>query len=180
VNKPELAQRLGVTSKRLTTIANALFEGEEKQEFDDQEATQIKGVVEFMRQKNEASVRKAVNAYKEGTAAAIKYNPRSGDDRPVAIVGDREAGIAALSQQHYDMARKRAIKQAVAIQETSQTLLADFLEHGIPLDEISEVDLDVLECSSERVYDAALGKYDSASNYLPALARPKMLSAAIN
>jgi NACalpha-BTF3-like transcription factor len=178
MHKTELAQKLGITVKRLATITTALFECE-KLVFDEPEISQVKGVIEFMQQKNEASVRKAVALYKEGVATATKLDPRNQNLLNLGS-GNREGGVATLSQEQYQMARKRAIKQAVAIQETSQSLLADFLEFGIPLDEISEEQLEVLEISGDKVYEAALGKYDSVGNYLPALAQPRMLSAAID
>ena len=174
-----LADKLGITLKRLATIAKALFD-EEKAEFTELECTQIKAVVEYMQQKNEASVKKAVELWRQSSTELIRHNPRNSSILPITSAQQKE-GISELSQQHFEMAKKRAIKQAVAIQETSQILLANFLENGIPLDELSEADLDALEVASEKVYDAALGKYDAAGNYLPALAQPaRMLSAAID
>lgn len=180
MHRTELADRLGITSKRLITIANTLFEGESKLTFTEDETLQVKGVIEYMRQKNEASVRKAVQQYKEAANSefAINLDPRSNSSLIPRKHG--ECGNTQLSQQQLEIAKKRALKQVVAIQEASQLFLADYLENGIPLDEISEVELEALEVAGERVYDAALGKYDAVSNYLPALAQPKMLSAAVN
>ena len=179
MNRTDLAQKLGITSKRLITVANALFETE-KLVFTEDEISQVKGVLEYMRQKNEASVRKAVQQYKESSElVAAKIDPRSNSSL-IVKPGNQEAGITQLSQQQLEIAKKRALKQVVAIQEASQLFLADFLENGIPLDEISDLELEALEVAGERVYDAALGKYDAAGNYLPALAQPKMLSAAID
>lgn len=111
MHRTELADRLGITSKRLITIANALFEGESKLTFTEDETLQVKGVIEYMRQKNEASVRKAVQQYKEVSLSETTVNsdPRSNSSLIPRKHG--ESGNTQLSQQQLEIAKKRALKQ---------------------------------------------------------------------
>lgn len=175
----KIAQNLGITSSRLTTISNSLF-GAAQSEFSEIEAEQIKGVVEVIRSSNERSVKKAVEIYQSGVAAANRIDPRK---QQVTTNRSKPAveGLGAALTNANETAKALAERQVTAILELTNAYVADWLVNGIPIDVISQQSLDRLEASNERVYAETLGKIDGVGNYLPALVQefsPKMLSSA--
>lgn len=180
-----IIQQLGITPSRFATIATSLFDEAEKVEFSQEEVEQIEGVVKFIRLHNERSVKKAVEAYKQGIAAENRIDPRA--KSPVAVAAanqNRSAGLAQTTQDAAHVAKAIAERRVASILELANELTADYLLNGIPLDVISQDSLDRLEDSTDKVWAATLGKLDSAGNYLPALVQElggkKLLSAAID
>lgn len=177
----KIAQNLGITSSRLTTISNTLFGGPQS-EFNEVEAEQIKGVVEVIRSNNERSVKKAVEIYQSGVASANRIDPRKQQVTNKSV----NAGIGGLGAAFInanETSNVLAERQVAAILELTNAKIADWLVNGIPVDVISQQSLDRLEASSEKLYSETLGKIDGVGNYLPALVQefaPRMLSAAID
>lgn len=176
-----IVQQLGITPSRFATITSSLFGEMEKAEFTQEEVEQIEGVVKFIRLHNERSVKKAVEAYKQGIAAENRIDPRAKCPLPTANQ-NRSAGLAQTTQDAAHVARAIAERRVASILELANELTADYLLNGIPLDVISQDSLDRLEESTDKVWAATLGKIDSAGNYLPALVQElggkKLLSAA--
>lgn len=178
----KIAQNLGITNSRLNTISNSLFGGPQS-EFNEVEAEQIKGVVEIIRSNNERSVKKAVEIYQSGVAAANRVDPRKQQQVTNKTAKPAVEGLGASLINANETAKAIAERQVTAILELTNAYVADWLVNGIPVDVISQQSLDRLEASNERVYAETLGKIDSVGNYLPALVQefsPKMLSAAID
>lgn len=177
-----IIQQLGITPSRFATIVTSLFGEVEKVEFSQEEIEQIEGVVKFIRLHNERSVKKAVEAYKQGIAAEGRVDPRAKSSPVVNNQQSRSAGLAEVTQDAAHVARAIAERRVASILEMANELTADYLLNGIPLDVISQDSLDRLEDSTDKVWAATLGKIDSAGNYLPALIQEfggkKLLSAA--
>ncbi len=180
-----IIQQLGITPNRFATIVTGLFgEADAKLEFTQEEAEQVEGVVKFIRLHNERSVKKAVEAYRQGIATESRVDPRkqqfSNSVKPAAV-----EGLGAALNNANETAKVLAERQVTAILELTNTYVADWLVNGIPVDVISQESLERLQSSSDEIYAATLGKIDSVGNYLPALAQEfstpkKLLSAAID